>query len=322
MILADKLIVLRKKNNWSQEELAEKLGVSRQSVSKWESAASIPDINKIIELAKIFDVTTDYLLKEDKEAEEYSEEDSASLYKLTLQEAEEFMTRSKEAGKKVAAGVTTCILAPIPLLILGALSEKAGSGITEDFAGGVGTSILLIIVAIAVIVFITSESGMRKFDFIEKTDFEMEYGVAGIVKERKKNYETTYNVYTAIATALCIVSAVPLILSAIFSCEDYIYVFMTALLLAIVSVAVNIFIRIGSINGSYDKLLCIGEYSPEGKQRASIISKIAGVYWPLVVAIYLGFSFYTLRWDFTWFVWPVAALIFAAITGIVKMINK
>lgn len=62
MILADKIIAMRKKNGWSQEELAEKLNVSRQSVSKWESAASIPDINKILELSKIFGVTTDYLL--------------------------------------------------------------------------------------------------------------------------------------------------------------------------------------------------------------------------------------------------------------------
>lgn len=62
MILADKIIRLRKKAGWSQEELAEQLNVTRQSVSKWESAQSIPDINKILQLSKIFGVTTDYLL--------------------------------------------------------------------------------------------------------------------------------------------------------------------------------------------------------------------------------------------------------------------
>lgn len=59
MIFADKLINLRKKAGMSQEELADKLDVSRQSVSKWESMQSIPDINKIIELSKIFGVSTD-----------------------------------------------------------------------------------------------------------------------------------------------------------------------------------------------------------------------------------------------------------------------
>ena len=54
MIFADKLIQLRKKSGWSQEELAEQMGVSRQSISKWEGAQSIPDLEKIIRLAKLF----------------------------------------------------------------------------------------------------------------------------------------------------------------------------------------------------------------------------------------------------------------------------
>ena len=61
MILADKIIDLRKKNGWSQEELAEQLGVSRQSVSKWESAQSVPDMNRILKLSELFGVSTDYL---------------------------------------------------------------------------------------------------------------------------------------------------------------------------------------------------------------------------------------------------------------------
>ena len=62
MILADKISELRKKNDWSQEELAGQLGVSRQSVSKWESAASIPDLDKILKMSELFGVSTDYLL--------------------------------------------------------------------------------------------------------------------------------------------------------------------------------------------------------------------------------------------------------------------
>ena len=70
MILADKIAELRKKNGWSQEELAGQLGVSRQSVSKWESAASIPDLDKILKLSELFGVSTDYLLKDSGEPEE------------------------------------------------------------------------------------------------------------------------------------------------------------------------------------------------------------------------------------------------------------
>ena len=62
MILADKITELRKLSGWSQEELADKLGVSRQSVSKWEMAQSTPDMNRIVMMAKLFGVSTDYLL--------------------------------------------------------------------------------------------------------------------------------------------------------------------------------------------------------------------------------------------------------------------
>ena len=66
MILADKIIDLRKKNGWSQEELADRLGVSRQSISKWEGAQSVPDLNRIIAMSQIFGVSTDYLLKDEE----------------------------------------------------------------------------------------------------------------------------------------------------------------------------------------------------------------------------------------------------------------
>ena len=73
MILADKIIDLRKKNGWSQEELGEQLGVSRQAVSKWESMQTVPDINKIIAMAEVFGVSTDYLLKDEMEEPEKKE---------------------------------------------------------------------------------------------------------------------------------------------------------------------------------------------------------------------------------------------------------
>ena len=66
MILSEKITELRKKNGWSQEELAGKLNVSRQSVSKWESAMSVTDLDKILLLIQVFEVSTDYLLKDDQ----------------------------------------------------------------------------------------------------------------------------------------------------------------------------------------------------------------------------------------------------------------
>ena len=72
MILADKIIALRRQRGWSQEELAGQLGVSRQAVSKWESASAIPDLERILKMSQIFEVSTDYLLKEELEELEIS----------------------------------------------------------------------------------------------------------------------------------------------------------------------------------------------------------------------------------------------------------
>ena len=70
MNLSEKIMLLRKKQGWSQEELANHLNISRQSISKWESGQSQPDIDKIILLSQLFQVTTDYLLL-DQENEEH-----------------------------------------------------------------------------------------------------------------------------------------------------------------------------------------------------------------------------------------------------------
>lgn len=63
MEFSEKLLKLRKAKDLTQEELAEKLNISRQSVSKWESGQAVPELDKIVALSDIFDVTTDYLLK-------------------------------------------------------------------------------------------------------------------------------------------------------------------------------------------------------------------------------------------------------------------
>jgi len=64
MTLGEKLQKLRKSRSWTQEELAEQVGVSRQSLSKWESDGALPDTANIILLADLFGVTTDYLLRD------------------------------------------------------------------------------------------------------------------------------------------------------------------------------------------------------------------------------------------------------------------
>ena len=125
MILADKIVRLRKKNGWSQEELAQKMNVSRQAVSKWESAQTIPELEKILQLGALFGVTTDYLLKDDMELEEFTSETiDSGVRQISIEEAGTYLVQSRESAKRIAVGTFLCVLSPIPLLLLGAASES------------------------------------------------------------------------------------------------------------------------------------------------------------------------------------------------------
>jgi len=73
MNLSERIQTLRKSKGMSQEQLADKIGVSRQAISKWESGQIAPEIDKVILMSDIFQVTTDYLLKgEENKMQDFS----------------------------------------------------------------------------------------------------------------------------------------------------------------------------------------------------------------------------------------------------------
>ena len=92
MKLYEKIIKLRKSNGWSQEELAEKLDLSRQAISRWENETALPDANNILQLSKIFGVTSDYLLNED-----YSDDGDIPCVK----EAKKELDSKKDSNRKL-----------------------------------------------------------------------------------------------------------------------------------------------------------------------------------------------------------------------------
>ncbi|MEA4892836.1 MAG: helix-turn-helix transcriptional regulator [Peptococcaceae bacterium] len=322
VILADKILSLRKTNGWSQEELAEKMNVSRQSISKWESAAAIPDINRILELARLFGVTTDYLLKDDLETTVYSDTDEAeNRIRVSLQEMNDFLINKAIHGRRIALGVTLCILSPVLLILLSGIAEE-DAAITESAASGIGIVMLLLMVAAAVAIFITSSAKMKRFEYLQNGAFELDYGVLGIIKEKKAAFEKTYVQNTVIGVVLCILCVIPLIVAGIFEASDILIFFFTALLLAVVAAAVFLFITAGTVKGSYEQLLREGDFEPKEQERAKRVSRFAGFYWPVVVAVYLGWSFLTNNWGFTWVVWPIAALIFAGVSSVLQARDK
>ena len=321
MILADKIIEERKKLGLSQEELAEKLTVSRQAVSKWESAQSIPDLQKIILMSELFSVSTDYLLKDDAEPEHGTAAETHTdhiLRRVSMEEANDYMKTEAEQSKVVAFGVLLCILCPVLLIFLAGLSEANIAGITETAAVVIGLVQLFVFVTIAVFLFISYASKTERFDYLKKEPFETAYGVSGLVKEKKEAYKPIYTKYLSMGVGLCILSPVPLIIAALISEADVLLISLTALLLCMVSVGVFMIVRVALINESYKILLQEGDYDKAEKRKSKAVDAASSIYWCLVTGGYLAWGFITDDWKTTWIVWPVAGVLFVPFITIVK----
>ena len=328
MILADKIINERKKNGWSQEELAEQLSVSRQSISKWESAQAIPDIQKIIKMAELFGVTTDYLLKDEIEPEVVSAAPSAvsadpstdNCIRVSMEEANEFLNMEEKVIPRLANMVSLCIFAPALLLFFIAVSIIPGFPVGTTIMTGIGVISMILLIAVAVFVFVIDGAKMKRFEYLEKSPIETLYGVSGMVKERKKASEQTLVTLTALGVIICILSVVPLLTAAFLEAPGYVTLLMVSLLLIFICAGVNLLVRAGSENGAYDKLLQEGGYSISEKQKAPLVGAVAPIYWILIVGIYLAWSFWADAWDRSWIIWPVAGVLFVIVMAVVSIV--
>lgn len=322
MILADKIIRLRKRNGWSQEELAEKMNVSRQAVSKWESAQTVPDLEKILTLGNLFGVTTDYLLKDEIESEEFSSggEDSA-VRRLTLAEANEYLAWEEKSSLRIAAATFLCVFSPIPLVFLAGAAEAAKYGVTENMATLAGITMLFLLIAAAVAVFISCGFKSEPYKFLEKEMFDTEYGVTGMVSERQKAYRPTYVRCNMIGTMLCILSPVPIFIGMAVG-SDFSMILAVCATLLLAGIGAAVFIVTGLRWASMQKILQSGDYAPAEKKRNEREAALSAVYWTLATAAYLGWSFTTGDWKNTWIVWPVAGVLYAAVLNLYRLFTK
>ncbi len=317
MIFADKLTQLRKKCGWSQEELAQKLDVTRQSVSKWEGAQSIPELDKILQISRIFGVSTDYLLRDELEESGPADEqpEAAPVRRVSMEDASAFLRATEQITLPYTLAVFLCIFSPIPLLMLGGASTESilFRPISESLAGGAGVIILLLLVAAAVAIFLWCGEKTKRFEFLETEDFETEYGVAGMVRARQEQLRPHYVRGNAIGAVLCVLSPIPLLCGAFLAESTFILTSLVACLLLMVGVAVVFFMRNGCLWESMEKLLQENDYTQRSKRVSRATRYVAPIYWVTGVAIYVGYSLATENWGISWVIWPVWGLLFVPV---------
>ena len=323
MILADKIIKFRKKFGWSQEELAEKMNVSRQSISKWESARSIPDLNKILMLSEIFGVSTDYLVKDEiEEVDGIIEDVDPGVKKVTLEEALGYVQNKSEASKFVSKGVLLCIYSIVPLLFLLALSEHEGLNLTSTTAAAIGLVLLFVILSVGVVFLLRISHYTSDFEKLEATPFELVYGVRSIFIEKIKNYKPNYLKKVSISVILFITSVVPLVTVSLLMPSGMFVLIMVVVLILMVGLGIYIIVPTSMEYNALNFIVGEGDYAPHKRKQTKRVEKLAAFYWPLVTAIYIGWSLWTMAWGTTWIIWPVAGVGFAALIGLLGIFDS
>ena len=319
MIFADKLIQLRKKSGWSQEELAEQMNVTRQSVSKWEGAQSIPDLEKMLRLSSLFGVSTDYLLKDEIENAENADftEDISSVKRISMEEANAFLSVKEKTAKQAAYATLLCILSPVCLFVLGAMSQMPSYGLSKTAAGGIGILVLICFVAAAVGLYVLSGKETSRFAYLEQELFETEYGVTGMVKGREDRYNDTYSKSNILGAVLCVLSLVPLLGSVVFGNKGAAsFALMFSIALVLVGIAVFFFIRSGVIRASFEKLLQESNYTKYKKEARRFVAAATTVYWSLAIAIYFVYSLSTNQWGYGGIILAAAGVLYPALLAV------
>ncbi len=326
MNIGDKIIIQRKKLGWSQERLAEEVGVSRQAVSKWEGLGSKPEIDKVILMSKLFNVTTDYLLIDDNEEIENKQNDDfhndttnssdeylnnegstkeGNVLNLTIDDVNGFAKKFQDRYKMIGIGVFMCMISPIAII---------GQGYYySPMVLAFGMFWLFACIAVGVTVFIYSDHFKENEKKYKKNILEMDDNTIEYIKDMEIEEKKKKAFLVSAGVALCISSVLPIII--------YQGSFLSmAFLFVILAIAVYMFIQAGSIEGLFKILLQKQEYNVKLKSEERL-NKFSGNYWQTVTVIYLLYSIITGHWYISWIIWLIAPVVFNIFESMFKKKN-
>ena len=329
MTFSEKISALRKQKGWSQEELAEKLMVTRQAVSKWESAQSMPDLDKLVQLSEALGVSTDYLLK-DEQAQSApvpaTAEQTVKPRHVTQEEARRYLQLQTAAIPKTTLGVALCVWSPIALIGLPVLRLTLNWGFPEEICSGIGLCVLLVMVAAGVALLLTAGGKLREFEYLEREPIETDNGSREQALHMQREMASFCTRQNTIGVVLCILSVLPLFaLMCVPGVPDGYYSLAVCALLLLVGIACLLLVRMGSMRGAVDKLLEQGDYTRENKAKSRFVGAVSAAYWLVVTAAFLFYTFGPNgngQPQYSWFIWAVAGVLYGALMAALSVYRK
>lgn len=329
MTFSEKISALRKQKGWSQEELAEKLMVTRQAVSKWESAQSMPDLDKLVQLSEALGVSTDYLLK-DEQAQSApvpaTAEQTVKPRHVTQEEARRYLQLQTAAIPKTTLGVALCVWSPIALIGLPVLRSTLNWGFPEEICSGIGLCVLLVMVAAGVALLLTAGGTLREFEYLEREPIETDNGAREQALHMQREMASFCTRQNTIGVVLCILSVLPLFaLMCVPGVPDGYYSLAVCALLLLVGIACLLLVRTGSMRGAVDKLLEQGDYTRENKAKSRFVGAVSAAYWLVVTAAFLFYTFGPNgngQPQYSWFIWAIAGVLYGALMAALSVYRK
>lgn len=249
-------------------------------------------------------------------------EDNKNLPELTLAEADKFLITKKKSSILVGIGVVLCILGGVSLISLTQLIEdqRIFQTLTKGFRDILPISSVILIAIPAVILFIYSGIMLEKYKFIDNGLFQISPITKAILSEKQGSFSKKYKIALIIGVSLCILSPLAIFIGSALGESTSSY--GVCVLLLIIAIAVFLFIRFGSIEDSYKKLLQTDEYSPAKMKNGKVIGAVASVIWPLATCCFLLGGFIFGAWATCWIIFPITGILFGGFCSIYNAIKK
>ena len=303
--------------------------VTRQAVSKWESAQSMPDLDKLVQLSEALGVSTDYLLK-DEQAQSApvpaTAEQTVKPRHVTQEEAKRFLQLQMAAIPKTTLGVALCVWSPIALIGLPVLRSTFNWGFPEEICSGIGLCVLLVMVAAGVALLLTAGGTLREFEYLEREPIETDNGAREQALHMQREMASFCTRQNTIGVVLCILSVLPLFaLMCVPGVPDGYYSLAVCALLLLVGIACLLLVRTGSMRGAVDKLLEQGDYTRENKAKSRFVGAVSAAYWLVVTAAFLFYTFGPKgngQPQYSWFIWAIAGVLYGALMAALSVYRK
>jgi len=239
-----------------------------------------------------------------------------------MEQALKYVENKMEVSGLVTKGVVLCICSVVPLFFFLAMAKTSRLDLTSDVAAAIGVVSILIMVSIGISFFIRTNQYEDDTDLIENEAFELAYGVHSVFEGKLHKFRATYNLRLSVGIFIFITSFVPLMFVSIFFGGSDIILMMLIVLILMIATGIYIVIPVSAKHDAYNNILKDSRIETAKSRRTKRAEKLAAFYWPLLTAIFLGWSLWTMDWSVTWIVWPVGAVLFAALVGLMELLDK